>query len=321
MVIRFPKDIADQIHKIPEEVRGSRFEISFIDERHAEVNLFGEFLKGIILDLPTSIETHRTNDSFHLYKSGDITKILLVYRGDEPDPDLVEGFQMKHGITPPTKNIVTKEKHEEAKKRRKQRAKGRTPYDTIDYWDEMELELAKNTMKPEKLGKIQKTICRHEYLTEPDVDPVILEKVLRRNGMKQYTGYSMTHIPDSDIESEDETPEPEPELPMNNNIPSEEPTFVPEDEPEVHVVEEVPQPVAMDTSTSSMGEIEDDEEEEENLKEFLEHKLQYIGRQIETKTRILATTSNALLKRRTEQQLGELMNLKLKYEEDLEKLM
>ncbi|KAK8852964.1 transcription initiation factor TFIID subunit 7 [Tritrichomonas musculus] len=196
MIIRFPADIAARLNQAMEdEEEGFKdFKICFTDKKHANVKLFGEELKAVLVSLPTIVETHRTVDGSHLFKSADIGEILIVHRANAPPDGISEDFVFDHGLTPPTLNIVKKRlaKQEAARANQSENSS----IDGIQYWEMVEIQLAALLSKE----KTAKPVCRQEFMEEPDVDPVTLEKILRRNGKSEFKGYSGTNIDDSEIE-------------------------------------------------------------------------------------------------------------------------
>ena len=195
MIIRFPPDIANNLTALMEddEQQFQDFTIKFTDERHAVVKIFGQSLDAVLVSLPTMVETHRTVDGSHLFKSADIGEMLIVYRkGQEPD-GIGENNVYEHGLTPPTLNIVSKRLAKQESARASQ--PDNNSLEGIDYWEMVEIQLYALLSK----DKSTKPYCRHEFLEEPDIDADELEKILRRNGREEFKGYSGTDIPDEEI--------------------------------------------------------------------------------------------------------------------------
>ena len=203
IIIRFPPDIADQLNRImpteadarPDKIR-EICTIRFRDSRHADVTIFNQHLKGTLVSLPTYVESHRTVDHMRLFKSADISEMLIVHRA-EAKLNIDENFVIQSGLTPRTAGIV------ERRRVRREAAKG--PEDDvsgIDYWEMVEIQLAALLSKE----STAKPVCRREILEEPDIDPVELEIVLRRKFGDKFKGYSGKDLSDGDIE----TPEFEP---------------------------------------------------------------------------------------------------------------
>lgn len=193
LIIRFPQDVADLIH---ERNYDARLSVQFIDSNNAKCQIFDESFDAVLVSLPTIVETFRTTDGYHLFKSGEITDILLVYREGEEPTGISSDYKYAHGITPPTTDIVVKRKT-------KQQAIAITHHesflDDIEYWDLAELQITSLMSKEKKLNKTQ----RKEIFEEPDIDPVILEKVLRKNGYSEYKGYSGVEISQEEVDSFD----------------------------------------------------------------------------------------------------------------------
>jgi TATA-binding protein-associated factor Taf7 len=54
---------------LTEDENFEALKIKFSDRHHAAVKIFGEKLSAVLVSLPTTIETHRTVDGSHLFKS------------------------------------------------------------------------------------------------------------------------------------------------------------------------------------------------------------------------------------------------------------
>ena len=193
LVIRFPQDIADLIH---ENNYNAQLSVQFIDSNNAKCQIFDESFDAVLVSLPTIVETFRTTDGYHLFKSGEITDILLVYRQGEEPTGISSDYKYAHGITPPTTDIVVKRKS-------KQEAIAISHHesflDDVEYWDLAELQITSLMSKERKLNKTRRT----EIFEEPDIDPIILEKILRKNGYSAYEGYSGYEISQEEVDNFD----------------------------------------------------------------------------------------------------------------------
>ena len=196
MIIRFPADIAAKLNSMMdfEADRFKDFKIKFTDKNHATIKLFGEELHAVLVSLPTIVETHRTVDGSHLFKSADIGEILIVHRPNFAVEGVSQDFVYDHGLTPPTQSIVDKRKAKQDSARGVQ--SDGTSLDGIQYWEMVEIQLAALLSKE----KTAKPICRQEFFEEPDIDPVTLEKILRRNKGPDFKGYSGREIDESEID-------------------------------------------------------------------------------------------------------------------------
>ncbi|OHT16039.1 hypothetical protein TRFO_13531 [Tritrichomonas foetus] len=191
LIIRFPLDISERVH---ENINNDlNLSVHFIDKHKAEVEIFNEQFDAILVRLPTLVESLRTTDGIHLFKSGEISDILLVYREGEFPEGISEDYIYSHGITPPTKDIVMK-------RRSKQEALAISNHESylsdVEYWDLAELQIAALMSKERDMKKNQK--C--EIFEEPDIDPVILEKILRKNGHIEFEGYSGKVISQEEVD-------------------------------------------------------------------------------------------------------------------------
>lgn len=200
ILIRFPPDIAERLNKMMENQDAKPSEVcsvTFRDSHHADVIFDGEHLFGFLVSLPTYVESHRTVDQARLYKSGDISEILIVQR-DKTTPPSVRDFVLQSGLTPPTADIIFKREERRAGARQKLAEKEEASDLTgIDYWEMVEIQLAALLSK----DRTAKPIYRREILDEPDVDPVELEKALRRKFGDMYKGYSGRDIPESELDT------------------------------------------------------------------------------------------------------------------------
>jgi transcription initiation factor TFIID subunit 7 len=200
LIIRFPPDIAARLSDLMEdddqspfsERRFEDFRIHFIDDHHARVDIFDEKLEAVLVRLPAYLESHRTVDGSHLFKSGDICEMLIVYRHNSPPQGVTPDFVFEHGLTPPMRDIVSKR---QAKTEHAKSLQDATLLEGIDYWEIVEIQLAALVSKEHTA----KPVCRHEFHEEPDEDPVILEKVLRTHGHPELRGYSGVDISDEEL--------------------------------------------------------------------------------------------------------------------------
>ena len=205
IIIRFPPDIAQNLNGKMDDNNFTDFEITFTDKHHAQIKIDDEILQGTLLNLPTIVETHRTVDGSHLFKSADIGEILIVYRPTKTDPlanDIIkEEMLYKNGITPPTIDIIEKRKAKQESARAAS-ADSSSQIEGIEYWEMVEIQLAALLSK----DKSAKPITRHEFFEEPEIDPVVLEKALRLKYGNDYKGYSGTIIDDSQLNATDTEP-------------------------------------------------------------------------------------------------------------------
>ena len=200
MIIRFPADIAARLTASMEDETFEDFKIKFVDRRHATVKVFGETLNAVLVSLPTMVETHRTVDGSHLFKSADVSEMLIVHRPNAPPKWISDEFVSEHGLTPPTFNIVSKRLARQAAAKDGQADQG--SLEGIEYWEMVEIQLSALLSK----DRTAKPICRQQFLEEPDVDAVTLEKALRRAGMSQFKGYSGQEIDESELMSTENEP-------------------------------------------------------------------------------------------------------------------
>lgn len=265
MIIRFPADIAARLTASMEDEHFEDFKIKFVDKRHATVKVFGETLNAVLVSLPTMVETHRTVDGSHLFKSADISEILIVHRPNAAPKGITEEFVSEHGLTPPTFNIVSKRLARQAAVKDGQADS--ESLEGIEYWEMVEIQLSALLSK----DRTAKPICRQQFLEEPDVDAVTLEKALRRAGFSQFKGYSGQEIDESELMSTENEP--------NVRVP---PELLAQVAPEQHEEEDVgddfmpprpqsstPEPASSAGEESAEEGNEDEEEEEEEEEDEL----------------------------------------------------
>lgn len=86
--------------------------IKFEDRRHAIVSVADDEFHAQLMDLPTVTEVHKTIDRRNIFKTVDVSQILLVtHRVGDPKPNLHQLTQFTqdpqafpHGLTPPMHN-------------------------------------------------------------------------------------------------------------------------------------------------------------------------------------------------------------------------
>ncbi len=113
-VIRFPPSLATSVRSDLQEtgVPGD-LEINFSqqDGRLAKVKFDGRTYQGVLCDLPTIIETHKTTDRSQYIKVADVHQVLIVLDGS---PDAVKqkldfyranDFKLDDGLSAPMKNV------------------------------------------------------------------------------------------------------------------------------------------------------------------------------------------------------------------------
>lgn len=192
IIVRFPIDIASDLIQYMNDSTFQDIEIQFNDKVHATLKIGTEVLNGVLVNLPTMVESHRSVNGSHLYKSADIGEILIVYR--KIPPPIREDNTVESGITPPTVNILERREAQKESVRERNSDESNS-IEGIEYWEMVEIQLSALLAK----DKQAKPITRHEFFLEPDIDPIVLEKVLRTNKGPQYKGYSGANIPDEDL--------------------------------------------------------------------------------------------------------------------------
>lgn len=87
MIIRFPEEIADQLHEYFEN-GGEEPELTLEVDPHRsdtvsrialQVGVNGEKYKATVMELPTISSTFKTIDRVNFFKSNDISEMILVH--------------------------------------------------------------------------------------------------------------------------------------------------------------------------------------------------------------------------------------------------
>lgn len=130
-IIRFPADVADRIRKIlgdsgttelTEVIRiqvenrpiaGHQFRLYSMSVYEHQRHLKNLDMKGILVDLPTFVESYKTvNNGVTITKSADVSQMLVCFKVsefdlDSPSPELQKALTLLYpsGITPPTSRI------------------------------------------------------------------------------------------------------------------------------------------------------------------------------------------------------------------------
>ena len=111
-VLRLPADVADriapllrggasaqglvQVTPLSEPIKGEQ-------HRKFRVRVLDEILDGVLIDLPTYVESYKTADGNNFTKSADVSQMLVVTRGGLDEGGLK--LQADSGLTPPTHKI------------------------------------------------------------------------------------------------------------------------------------------------------------------------------------------------------------------------
>lgn len=207
ILIRFPPNIAQSISNVIRRKDDSNnifpFHIKFRDSHHADITIMDQNLMGVLGRLPTFVETHRTLDGHHLFKSADIGEMLYVHYPDEIiSKKIGNDYVFKSGVTPPTTDIVEnrRERHEGARNR----YDPSNLIDGIEYWEMVETQINHLISK----DHTSKTVTRHEFFKEPEEAPEILERALRKKYGDKYKGYSGKEYDMSQLEKINISDEP-----------------------------------------------------------------------------------------------------------------
>lgn len=75
-----------------------------VDSREATITIRKKELKGHLVDLPTVNESYKTTDNVNLFKTANISQMLICSKAkDVNDDNKIDKYP--HGITPPLKNV------------------------------------------------------------------------------------------------------------------------------------------------------------------------------------------------------------------------
>jgi transcription initiation factor TFIID subunit 7 len=120
-ILRLPEP---EVTRVKEAMRrdelGEMLQLDFKkDMRHATVKVDGTTLSAKLVDLPTVVECHKTIESRTLYKTGNISQVLVCSRSPletaavsnieelptSQQKEYLKKFTFNHGLTPPLKNV------------------------------------------------------------------------------------------------------------------------------------------------------------------------------------------------------------------------
>ena len=130
-IIRFPKDIAEKIRKILSDtgttemtevirvqvenrpISGHQYRLFSVAVFEHQIHLRQFDMKGILVDLPTFVESYKTiNNGVTITKSSDISQMLICFKVaefnlEEPSVELQKAMNLLYpsGISPPTSRI------------------------------------------------------------------------------------------------------------------------------------------------------------------------------------------------------------------------
>ncbi|XP_077984409.1 transcription initiation factor TFIID subunit 7-like [Glandiceps talaboti] len=131
-ILRMPAHKSDSLRKLIQSgtVMKDKLTIeSQPDGRHFTVRFEGDAFSAKLVDLPSTIESHKTTDRKTFYKTADIAQMMIctteeqeaIPEEDEAHPKkkekLEKKFQYNHGITPPLKNVRKRRFRKTAKKK------------------------------------------------------------------------------------------------------------------------------------------------------------------------------------------------------------
>jgi TATA-binding protein-associated factor Taf7 len=102
-ILRVPRHVAAQLREMMAAGHIEDVEVSLTDDkRKGSFSIGGQQLPVSVVDLPTVVETHRTWDQSHYYKTGHIGQVMIV----DPKEDYSEREHcFPDGLTPPAQNI------------------------------------------------------------------------------------------------------------------------------------------------------------------------------------------------------------------------
>ncbi|KAF4667598.1 hypothetical protein FOL47_003482 [Perkinsus chesapeaki] len=126
-VLRLPQDLADRLRPVLDEEYSKKLDgvidITPVDRpvegeknRAYAIKIFDETLSGILLDIPTFVESFKSPNNHVFTKTGDVSQMLVGFRGTwseyrqrlqeqgiELDPEFP--LTLRDGLTPPTSRI------------------------------------------------------------------------------------------------------------------------------------------------------------------------------------------------------------------------
>ncbi|KAI9592578.1 TAFII55 protein conserved region-domain-containing protein [Syncephalis fuscata] len=105
-----PGETVERLRRdIRERTIGNNVSFKFTDNRHAQLDLYGEKHRAKLVDLPCIIETQKTFNRRHFFKVGDICQMLVV-EGDQPElqpsrPPTGNGNAWPDGLSAPLRDV------------------------------------------------------------------------------------------------------------------------------------------------------------------------------------------------------------------------
>eukprot|EP00186_Timspurckia_oligopyrenoides_P004465 CAMPEP_0182442596 /NCGR_PEP_ID=MMETSP1172-20130603/1504_1 /TAXON_ID=708627 /ORGANISM="Timspurckia oligopyrenoides, Strain CCMP3278" /LENGTH=282 /DNA_ID=CAMNT_0024637547 /DNA_START=100 /DNA_END=948 /DNA_ORIENTATION=+ len=85
----------------PKDETGTpRFNLVFLNDRHATLQVDGVLYPATLMDLPSVVESHKTFDNSTHFKSADIHQVLVVRNPNDTPPD---NERLVDGLTPASK--------------------------------------------------------------------------------------------------------------------------------------------------------------------------------------------------------------------------
>lgn len=107
-ILRLPLAEAVKIRNIletkPDKIKKNlKIDLNLTDNR-GTIKVCKKKLYGVLKKFPTIIESYKTYDKFHIFKTADINQMFVC----DYDKKENEKFELIHGLTPPLKNVKTK---------------------------------------------------------------------------------------------------------------------------------------------------------------------------------------------------------------------
>lgn len=105
-ILRVPPSVAERLDRVlsenPLSPDDNSIDLSFLEDgRTGAFKIGNDEFPAALLDMPCVLESYKTYDDNVLIKTADIGQIIMVR--EEKDP-LPEGFEYRHGLTPPMRD-------------------------------------------------------------------------------------------------------------------------------------------------------------------------------------------------------------------------
>lgn len=99
--------IRNTLKKKPRKIKKTLSLNLDVESREGTINVRKKRLHAKLVDLPTITESYKTTDKTNLFKTANVSQMLICskYTPKEINEDDPQAFKHTHGLTPPLKNV------------------------------------------------------------------------------------------------------------------------------------------------------------------------------------------------------------------------